>query len=634
MLKFSFLILLISTATCEFSDFHLPNYSSAMSRAVVDYIINFYDKTSSAVNMYHNTQPENLNVNMDIMNEILHHVKTKIVVQVDSLMDFRLSNRKRINNIFFVDSFESFKIIYEEMNSSHFEYQGYYLIAVTEHGRDIYKTMADIFSDLWIKKIINVNILFMPHGNNNEAMLYTYYPYTRYYCENTAPIQLNQYQGKNWMREVDYFPRKLTNFHGCHLSVATFKNPPFMIIKQDKNGVITVNGIEGILLRELAYRLNFNVDLYVLKKLFGEIFKNGSATGAIKMIVNYEVNLTLGFFASMPLRDAFMQPSYVYFTTNLLWMVPPGKPQSALEKLANPLKYMVWTLSSMTILIGFIVIVVVKKQPHAVQKFVFGNKSQTPSINFMNLILGNSIHQVPTRNFSRYLLMLATLCFFIIRTCYSSGLVKFMQMDTREKHMMSTSQMIEENFTFYLKEASRFYVLSMPEVLKRTKLLKSQEYESKLHAMMKNPYSNAAFLTTTGHLAYRNQKVFPKFYEFAPTPLYSINIVMYMNLGSCLEAYFGEMLMKLISSGLINKWATEFIDEKYLKKPIDDVLESLSLEQLEGAFQLLIGGLLTAFIAFCFENLIGRIDIRTVKKLFGFDRKLFRNPKTLEALKV
>jgi len=622
MFKFLILTLLVSTAHGHLGEFGMPNYSTAMSRAVIDYIINFYwntSLTSSTINMYHISQPENLIKNLDMMNEVLYYVKDQIVVQVDSLLDFKLTKRKRISNIMFVDSYESFKLIYKSMDYEHFEFQGYYLIIVTSHVDDIYLMMLKTFKALWTKKIINANILFMPPGNTNEAILYTYFPYSSFYCENAAPIQLNQYHGHQWIRKFDYFPRKLTSFHGCHLSVATFNNPPFMMINEDKNGVVTVDGVEGIILRVLAQRFNFNVDLNVQKELFGSILKNGSTTGAIKMVVDSEVNFTLGFFASMPLRDSVMQPSYVYYTTNILWMVPPGKPQSALKKLANPLKYIVWILSSLTILIGFLVIAVVRFQPKVVQKFVFGNKTQSPGMNFINVVLGNSLHQVPMRNFSRFLLLLAMICFFIIRTCYSSGLVKFMQMDTREQHMMTTAQMIEENFTFYLKEASRIYVLNMPDVLQRTKLLSGPEYDLKLHDVIKDPYYNGAFLTTTGHLAYRNHKLFPNlFHEFAPTPLYTLNIVIYMNLGSCLRMYFNEMLMKFVSSGLINRWASEFIDERYLKEPEDDELKILSLDQLEGAFQLLIGGLFIGFIVFCGEVLIDREFVQKVRKILCF----------------
>lgn len=186
--------------------------------------------------------------------------------------------------------------------------------------------------------------------------------------------------------------------------------------------------------------------------------------------------------------------------------------------------------------------------------------------------------------------------------------------------MMDTAEMVENNFTFYIMESSYDYVLEIPEVLKRSKQLLVHEFNSKLLDMIVDPYYDGAFLTSTGHLAYRNLKVYPKlFHDFAPTPVFTLNIVIYMNLGSCLRQYFNEMLIKLISNGLINKWASEFIDVRYLKKPENDDLKILSLDQLEGAFQLLVGGILMGFVAFCGENLIGR-DFLKKLEFFGYHR--------------
>jgi hypothetical protein len=80
---------------------------------------------------------------------------------------------------------------------------------------------------------------------------------------------------------VDYFPKKLDNFYGCPLSVVTFKNPPFMFFEVDKNGAVTVDGIDGIVLRVLAQQLNFNVTMYAHPDAWGRIYDNGTVTGEL-----------------------------------------------------------------------------------------------------------------------------------------------------------------------------------------------------------------------------------------------------------------------------------------------------------------------------------------------------------------
>ena len=62
----------------------MPNYNTALSRAVVDIILNFYEKRSSNINIFEASQDhESMVTNYDIINEILYHVQSKIVVRLE-----------------------------------------------------------------------------------------------------------------------------------------------------------------------------------------------------------------------------------------------------------------------------------------------------------------------------------------------------------------------------------------------------------------------------------------------------------------------------------------------------------------------------------------------------------------------
>lgn len=626
-------LLLVDTSKCELDDFVLPKYSTALSRAVVDYVLNFYYNTSTTVNMYDVVKPENFDVNFDIVNEVLYNVETKVVVQVDNTFDFKITSWMRVNNIIFVDSFKSFMKIYRRIEYVHFEFQGYYLVVVTQYSvkNPIYDTMDKIFAALWKKKIVNANVIFMPQGNPNDALVFTYYPYSYYYCEDVIPIHLNHYKDNQWLHEIDYFPKKLTNFHGCKIRVATFNSPPFMMVSQDQNGSYKVEGVEGTLLRVLAQKLNFTLHIISPKNQWGYISKNKTYSGSIKLVVKKKVNLTLGFYASLPDRNEAMQPSHTYYTTNLVWMVPPGHPYTALEKLENPLDTTVWILSGVTVLVGFIVIAVLTKSSKTVQNFVFGRKIQAPALNLINVVLGNSLHRLPMRNFSRFLLMLAIIHFFIIRTCYTGGLVQYMQKNTRRPHMMATKQLLANNFSFYMNQAARIYVSQIPEVLARTKIIENNAYRLYVKEMINDPDYKGAFLTTVSHMAYRNFKVFPhSFYEYTPKPIYTISIVIYMNHGSCLEDPLNNLIIQFLSCGLMSKWTSEFIDFKYLKKPVNDSPKVLSLVQMEGVFNLFLVGHLVSLVVFCGEIFIKCSCLGKIKKIKNIE---FSSKNTIRKLK-
>lgn len=329
----------------------------------------------------------------------------------------------------------------------------------------------------------------------------------------------------------------------------------------------------------------------------------------MQLVKEGKVNLTIGFFASLPPRDNIMKASYVYFTTNLVWIVPPGRPQSALKKLINPMEPVIWTLFTISLIIGLMVITYLKLQPKEMQSFVFGKGIKSPLLNFINIILGNSLLLLPNRNFSRFLFLMFTFYCFILRSSYLGGLVKFMQLDTREAKMATTKEIIDHGYKFFMLHSALAYLDELPAVESQTKLVSYEEYNKGLENV-NNSLFEGVFLTSTAHLAYRNMKAYPNYFNWAPESIYTLNIVMYMQRDSCFKLNFDAVLINLVSSGLINKWASTWIDRKYLKEPIKQNLQMLSVKQLEGAFQLLIGGLIFALCAFCVE-----ISYKKIKRL-------------------
>jgi hypothetical protein len=598
-------ILLIQTSSAGVDDFAMPNYSSSLSRAVIDYIINFYCNISATVNFYYYSQLDNVDINLDVINEILYNVKTKIVFQVDGLMDRKVTNSKRMNNILFIDSLDSFLNVNQIINVNDVDLQGFFLIAITTHNEDVYVMMDRIFSMLWNTHIINVNVIFMPQENTNEAILYTFYPYTRFYCDKAIPVKLNQYRKNAWINPINYFPEKLKNFHQCTLHVATFEHPPFMMITQNESGAVHVDGLDGILLRVLGQRFHFNTQLHISDDLWGVVHDNKYATGAIEMVKNEKANFTIGFFASTPARDEVMEPSVFYYVTNLVWMVPPGKPQSALEKLANPLGISIWLWTLASIVIGFTIIFLIKVMPKGFQDFVFGRNIPSPALNLINIVFGGSLHRLPRRNFSRFILALFIFYCFIIRSSYSGGLVKFMQMDSRGKRVQSTAEMIEKDYKFYMLKSSSPLVEKLPHVLERSVLMDNEEFNKAMNDMTDDSDFKGAFLTSESHLAYQNKKNYPtQFFNYAPESIFTLNIVVYYPKESCLAIPFDNVISLLANNGLVDNWASIFINRKYLNQKIEKNNKALNFQQLKGAIELLVAGWILASVIFGMELLV------------------------------
>lgn len=264
MNRFKLLILL----TCHYTlalkkDFPSLQTSNALTRGVVEIIEQFYIGRTNTLNFYHasrESEDENLNQNLDLLNEILAQVQSRVVVQLEGYMDFKATNRKRVHNIILVDSYESFQSFFRLMSPYYFEYQGFYLFVLTTYSQEQYTIMKDMFEWLWAEYVINVNIIWLAPEYEEEAIMYTYFPYTSFYCGRAIPIQLNQFRFGEWLHSrSDFFPEKMKNLYGCPLTVATVDSPPFMIL-EERNGEIIAEGMDGVLIRVLSQRMNFKIN--------------------------------------------------------------------------------------------------------------------------------------------------------------------------------------------------------------------------------------------------------------------------------------------------------------------------------------------------------------------------------------
>lgn len=340
------------------------------------------------------------------------------------------------------------------------------------------------------------------------------------------------------------------------------------------------------------------------------------------MIMQRKVNLTLGYFASTSIRDLFMTPSYVYYTSNLIWMVPPGKAISSLEKLLKPFQFTVWVYFLIFLVSAFLTIGFLNFYSKKAMNFAFGENNGSPSLNIINIILGGSISKVPMRNFARTVLMVFMLYCLVLQNSYKGGLFKFMQTNMREREMRTTDEIIARNYLFYMLEASKAYLTELPKVMELSIFLDLENFSQMVEKVLE-PDFKGVVLTSEDHLAYRNIQSFPNtFYRYAPETIFSNNIVVYMPKQSCLANEVDQIIIYLVNGGFISKWASLFFDRKFLKQQDQPKAASLTLKKFVGAFQLLFMGLSSCVIMFIIElqwqriNFSIRSSVNGVKNYF------------------
>lgn len=269
------------TVVSHKSDFKFPKYGNALTDGVLEIISRFYVEKTKTINILHASET-NDTINDDYINEVLYHIPKKVSIRCENYLHYNKINRIRINNIFFVDTYNSFKNILKLMDTTHFDYQGHYLIVMTTYSYDQYDIMSKIFTDLWSNLIVNSAIFWHLPLNDNEAILYTYYPYSKFYCGVTFPIEQNHFRLGKWVHNTsDFFPNKVKNLHGCPLKVSLIPTAPFIMVTKLDDGSSYIEGIDGILLQMLSVMMNFTVKADTFESQGVINFEDGTATGAI-----------------------------------------------------------------------------------------------------------------------------------------------------------------------------------------------------------------------------------------------------------------------------------------------------------------------------------------------------------------
>lgn len=321
-----------------------------------------------------------------------------------------------------------------------------------------------IFDEFWKYEILNVNIIEINYDEIDDAInftIYTYFPYAIRNCSkaNVRIIATNLTQFDH--QKAAFFPRKLSNFYQCPLKVVTFDTPSGIevILTRNRNGtIIDFNGLEGMLLKTISERLHFQVKIVLPVELWGNIYENGSADGAMKLMMDRMVNLSIGLFHQTYQYNSFFDLSSTYYSTYFCFVVPPGRPYTSIEKLLQPFRNDVWHILLFAILIVIILkIVCIKSSVNGIIKSITMQ-------DFIRVVMGIDLIRFPKSLWSKVFLMILIFGTLILRTIYQSSLINFLVTTKNFPPLQSIEDMIDERFTLYFLQPMLFLIDFIPNI--------------------------------------------------------------------------------------------------------------------------------------------------------------------------
>lgn len=179
--------------------------------------------------------------------------------------------------------------------------------------------------------------------------------------------------------------------------------------------------------------------------------------------------------------------SITYYSFPIVFVIPPGESRisnrkssnfifnsniegefvSSYRKLLQPLGNSVWLLLAITISMGLLVICLLKSIFRKWRDFVFGSKVKHPVLNMLIVMLGGTLHRLPGRNFSRFLLTAFSLFSLVIRSVYLGSLFIYLQSDGQSKEVESLDEMFNKGFEFFMYESETASVAHLEKMKNR-----------------------------------------------------------------------------------------------------------------------------------------------------------------------
>lgn len=197
--------------------------------------------------------------------------------------------------------------------------------------------LDEIVYELWKNMLINVSFLVNSHS---DISMQTFIPYSANNCNDTMLQTINKFdeQTETWQTK-SFFPKKLQNFHGCPLRIATHKNviPYIVREEEDVNGQRILKGRVILMINALSWSLNFTADLDYEPSVAA--FDN-----CYRKVGNNEADIFIGNVAIDKSRIETLDFSLPIFFEFLKFVVPPGKIYSQMENFVRVFDSVTWTL--------------------------------------------------------------------------------------------------------------------------------------------------------------------------------------------------------------------------------------------------------------------------------------------------
>lgn len=388
----------------------------------------------------------------DIVSDLTAQFGSGIKVTIEEPEVIKDSRSKRLGPmIIFISSKESFERIKNKLLFNNIRFCKFYLLVFVN---GTFVEVDKVMRTFWSNFMHNINIL--SEESDGTVGTYTFFPFADGSCGLEVSLKLfNQFDPKRnaWSEEI-FFPEKFNNLNLCPLKVAALGwSLPSVITTITANGGIKFSGFEVDIIVAIAEELNCTLQFKHIATT-GILYENGSSTpGLLSSLRSGECELGIGSISLQYERTLFLTETSSFMSVPIVMMIPPAKKVSPFRKLSKPFSALVWIMLLSTLIIGVFIILVLRMTSRSAYNFVIGQGVKNPFMNMILAVTGTSLHTLPKKNFSRFLLMNFLLFCLVFRSLYQGKLYIMMSMDLHEKEFSTIDDIMSTNMIFYTYES-------------------------------------------------------------------------------------------------------------------------------------------------------------------------------------
>ncbi|CAG9800605.1 unnamed protein product [Chironomus riparius] len=440
----------------------------------------------------------------------------------------------------------------------------------------IYYPELNIFSGSFI------HFSFFITNEAETVTLSTFEWFSSNECNNIYLKKLNVFDKKSlkWRSELKNY-EKFLNYHGCELVMmlplvtldSVNYHPSGYILKSKSDSNDKMVGITPIIFEITSQFHNFTTDFQGVQ--MDDSWENVENPTEIVESNNTDQKITNVYFEVLTMYNIYqgVATSNVVANHKVLMFVTPAEKYTQYEKFFLPFDLQTWILVSITFVLTFVMIFVINLLSKSVQSLFYGQNVDTPIWNVISIFFGISQTELPTKNFSRFILVLFIYFCLIFRTCFQSKFFEFLTSEPRRSPPESIDDLIDRGYS----------VLTMSQTFKFCSNTYRKELWPNIKVLSPNAFDYAHFKQASNSSAkialcidefYHDSQEFIHQKNFGwnqlkDTVLYTTYDVFLFIDNSFYFQMFKKVINDLIPTGIMN----HLIEYNYTKKIKFDKIE-------------------------------------------------------------